>query len=91
MKKIQKALNNLCRGYLEDLKEDVGFDTRQAQLFELKYIQQLPTVNAIANEMYISPETYHRIHKQVLTKVKSYITYLMSNNIVHPLFTTTLF
>lgn len=85
MKKIQKALNSLCRGYLEDLKETVGFDTRQTQLFELKYIQQLSTVNAIANTMRISPETYHRTHRQVLMKVKSYAAYLKENHRVHPL------
>lgn len=67
-------MGTLCRGYIEDLIEEVGFDDRQKELIRLRYICNY-SVTETAMEMFISPETYHRIHRAVLLKIKSFIVY----------------
>lgn len=75
-KQVSRKLDTLCQGYIEDIIAEAGLDIRQKQLMRLRYIDN-KSITEIARIMYISPETYHRIHKTALTKVKSYFSYFL--------------
>ena len=74
-KEIVRALRVLCPGHIEDIIVKAGLDDRQAALVRMRFIQ-LMSVPAVCLALYISPETYHRIKKSILLKIKSYLFYL---------------
>lgn len=74
-REIAKALRVLCPGYIEDLITAIGLTELQSQLVRLRYIKQ-KSVTEVALLCHISPETYHRIHKAILLKIKSLIVFL---------------
>lgn len=73
-KQVSRTLDTLCQGYIEDIIASAGLDDRQQRVIRLRYIEN-KSVQQISREMFISPETYHRIHKAALLKVKSYFSY----------------
>lgn len=73
-KEVKKKLKSSCRGFLEDLLDNVGFNTLEKEIFARRYLTEEEVLQT-CYDIFISPSTYNKVHNNILDKVSSYFLY----------------
>lgn len=76
-KEVKHKLKASCRGVLEELLENVGFNKLEKEIFISRYLHEDSEANVLlfCYDKFISPSTYNKAHNNLLDKVLSYFLY----------------
>lgn len=71
-KRERDFLQSLCKDYILELIEKVGWDNNQKNIIKLRYIDML-SVSKVRTALFLTSATYARYYKSALIKLQSYI------------------
>lgn len=73
-KRERSFLQNLCKDYVLELLEEVGWDEIQKKIVRLKYINNY-SIKDIRYTLFLTSATYSRYYLSILKKLNSYILF----------------
>lgn len=71
-KRERSFLRNLCKGHIQDLIEDVGWNNIQKAMVVKRYLE-FKSIPRICMETHQSETSYRENFKTILAKLKSYL------------------